>query len=93
MVPPQGVEEMPQGGQGQIVGRVRSGQFPEEATDDTGRDLKQLDSLYFALSEEALHGRSVRSNLQFSPPPAMKGIEFLGSTQPPPNPKITIARA
>ena len=55
----QGVEEMPQRGQRQIPGGVRSGQLLDEAAGEAGRDLAQLDSLFFAPGEESPHGTGV----------------------------------
>ena len=55
----QGIEEMPQRRQRQILGGVRSGNLFNEAPGQPRRDLTQLDSLFFAPGEEAANGTGV----------------------------------
>ena len=55
----QGVEEMPQRRQRQILGGVRSGNLLNEAPGQPRRDLTQLDSLFFAPGEEAANDAGV----------------------------------
>ena len=55
----QGVEEMPQRRQRQILGGVRSGQFLDEAPGQARRHLAQLDALRFAPGEKAPHGTGI----------------------------------
>ena len=53
MADDQGIEEMPQRRQRQILGGVRSGNLLNEAPGQPRRDLTQLDSLFLAPGEEA----------------------------------------
>ena len=55
----QGVEEMPQRRQRQILGGVRSGNLLNEAPGQPRRDLTQLDSLFLAPGEEAANDAGV----------------------------------
>ena len=55
----QGVEEMPQRRQRQILGGVRSGNSLNEAPGQPRRDLTQLDSLFLAPGEEAANDAGV----------------------------------
>ena len=55
----QGVEKMPQGGQRQIPGGVRSGQLVEEAPGEARRHLPQLDALLLAPGKKAPHGPGI----------------------------------
>ena len=55
----QGVEEMPQRRQRQILGGVRSGQVLDEAPGQPRRHLAKLDALRFAPGEKAPHGAGI----------------------------------
>ena len=55
----QGVEEVTQGGQGQIPGGVRSGQLLDKTPGEARRDLAQLDPLLLAPSQKAPHGTRI----------------------------------
>ena len=55
----QGVEEVTQGGQGQIPGGVRSGQLLDKTPGQPRRDLAQLDPLLLAPSQKAPHGTGI----------------------------------
>ena len=59
MADDQGVEEMPQRRQRQILGGVRSGNLLNEAPGQPRRDLTQLDSLFLAPGEEAANDAGV----------------------------------
>ena len=59
MADDQGVEEMPQRRQRQILGGVRSGELLNEAPGQPRRNLTQLDSLFFAPGEEAANDAGV----------------------------------
>ena len=55
----QGVEEMPQGGQGLVLGRAVAGELVDEAAGQAGGNLGELEVLILAPSEEAPHDAGV----------------------------------
>ena len=55
MASDQGVEEMPQGGQGLVFGRAVAGELVDEAAGQAGRDLGEFNALILAPGEEAPH--------------------------------------
>ena len=61
---------MPQSGQRQILGGVRSGQLLNKAPGQARRDLTELDALFFAPEEKAPHGPGIGA--------AGVGVGYLG---------------
>ena len=57
----QGVEEMPQGGQGLGLGGAVAGELVEEATGEAGRNLGDLEALLLAPGEEVADDAGVGS--------------------------------
>ena len=55
----QGVEEMPQGGQGLVLGRAVAGELVDEAAGEAGGDPGELETLILAPGEEAGDGAGV----------------------------------
>ena len=55
----QGVEEVPEGGQGLILGRAVAGELVDEAAGEARRDPGELEGLQLAPSEEAAHHTGV----------------------------------
>ena len=51
----QGVEEMPEGGQGLVFGRAVAGELVDEAAGQARRDLGEIKALILAPGEEAPH--------------------------------------
>ena len=55
----QGVEEMPQGGQGLVLGRAVAGELVDEAAGQARRDLGELKALILTPVEEAPHDAGI----------------------------------
>ena len=55
----QGVEEMPQGGQGLVVGGAVARELVDEAAGEAGRDLGELELLLVAPGKESAHDAGV----------------------------------
>ena len=55
----QGIEEVPQGGQGLVLGGAVAGQLVDEAAGEAGGDLAELEVLVLAPGEEAANDAGV----------------------------------